>query len=102
MPSRTPSSPSKRAVTSHREVLAQTKAAVARWATANGERRDVVAPSILELLAGCTRDTNGDLTLEAVSAAFEEHVGVLSPALAHQLAALADAARVLGRLATDD
>jgi hypothetical protein len=95
MPSRSPKSPSKRAVASHRQVLAQTKAAVAKWAAEGRERREVIAKSMLELLADCAEDGNGDQTLEAVSAVFEEHVGVLTSALAHQLGVLADAARGL-------
>jgi hypothetical protein len=100
MTSSSPRSPSKRAVVSHREVLAQTRAAVAKWAAENSGRRDVVAASILELLANCVRDKNGDRTLEAVSSIFEEHVGLFSPTLAHRLAALADAAHALGRTRT--
>lgn len=95
-----PTSPSKRAVVSYREVFAQTKAAVAKWAAENSGRLDVAAASILELLAECARDKNGDRTLEAVSAIFEEHVGLFSPALADQLAALADAAHALDRART--
>lgn len=85
MSSRNRIRPSKRAVASHREALSQTRAAVREWAAGNSGREIVVA-SILQLLAGCARDTDGDKTLDAVADVFEEHAEVLSPALAHQLA----------------
>jgi hypothetical protein len=87
------------AVVRHREVLASTKAAVAKWAHGNTDR-DAVASSMLALLADCDNDTNGDQTLDAVSSIFEEHAEVLSDSLAHHLGALANAAHALGRFAT--
>lgn len=85
------------AIDSHRETLAATKAVVAEWAAKHGGTRDPVAASILELLADCAHDTNGDATLESVSSIFEEHGEMLPTLLIQQLAHLADAAHGIGR-----
>lgn len=79
----------------HREVLAQTKAVVANWA-ATGPHRSV-AISILDLLAPCAHDEDGDRTLDAVAAAFEEHGEALPRVLVLQLEALAAAAHCVAQ-----
>jgi hypothetical protein len=85
------------AIDSYRQVLATTRAIVAEWAARNNGTRDVVAASILELLAPCYRDNNGDKTLDAVDPVFEEHGETLPPRVIQRLADLADAAHVIGR-----
>lgn len=85
------------AVDSHREVLAATKAVVAEWASKHGGTKDVTASAILEQLADCARDENGDKTLDTVSSIFEEHGEWLPPSLIQQFAHLADAAHGIGR-----
>lgn len=87
-------SPSKPAVAFHRAVLAQTNAAVAKWATENSGRFEIeaAAMAILQLLEPCLLDTDGDSTLDSISSIFEEFNEVLSPRLERQLAALAKAA----------
>lgn len=85
------------AVASHREVLATTKAVVAEWARRYEGQRDLLAAAMLELLAECSQDRNGDKTLEIVSELFDTYCEVINPVVAHQFAALADAAHGLGR-----
>jgi hypothetical protein len=78
----------------HREVLAQTKAAVTMWASRS--QNSAVATSILELLAPCVNDRNGDSTLDCVNSVFEEHRG-LPESLVQRLSALAEAAHALAQ-----
>jgi hypothetical protein len=70
------------------------KAAVTMWASRAHNR--VVGASILELLAPCARDTNGDATLDCVEAVMEEHHH-LPESLVQQLAILAEAAHGLAQ-----
>jgi hypothetical protein len=93
MPSRT-AGPERTALAIHRELLAQAKAAVAMWASRS--HNHTAATSILELLAPCARDQNGDTTLDALDAVFEEHRH-LPESLVERLAALAEAAHALAQ-----
>ena len=67
------------------------------WAS-NAQNR-VVATSILELLAPCAHDRNGDSTLDALEAVFEDH-RALPESLVQRLSALAEAAHGLAQEAT--
>jgi hypothetical protein len=52
---------------------------------------------MLELLAPCARDEDGDRTLDAVAAVFEEHGEALPHVLVLKLEALAAAAHCLAQ-----
>lgn len=78
----------------HRDALAQMKAAVTVWAS-NAQNR-AVAMSILELLAPCADDKDGDSTLDCVDSVFEEYRG-LPESLLQRLGALAEAAHGLAQ-----
>lgn len=88
------------ALQAHRAALQATKNAVAAWATKHAGRRDAIAAGILELLADCSTDRDGDKTQQVVSELFEEHAELLSAdradALAHALGHLGIAAQALG------
>ena len=85
------------AVESHRETLQATRQVVAEWARREGGSRDLLAAAMIERISDCRKDENGDTTLEVVSELFADYVEVISPVVAHQFAALADAAHGLGR-----
>jgi hypothetical protein len=88
------------AVRRHREILAATRRAAATWAAERSGSRDLVAASIIQLLADCANDIDGNKTLDAVSSVFEEHANGLSPSVADALQQLAHAAHVLGKTRT--
>jgi hypothetical protein len=88
------------AVQAHREALLATIRAVAKWASKHEGRRDAIAAGMLELLADCGSDKDGDRTQQAVSELFEEHTELFvadrANALAHALGHLGVAAQALG------
>ena len=94
MPSRTAEPQRPNGWTIHRDTLARTKAAVTVWASIAQNR--TVAASILELLAPCARDTDGDTTLDSIASIFEEHQD-LPVSLLQRLSALTDAAHALAK-----
>lgn len=93
MPTRT-AVPERTALAIHRELLAQAKTAVTMWASR--PHNYSAATSILELLAPCARDQNGDTTLDALDAVFEEHRH-LPESIVQRLAGLAEAAHSLAQ-----
>lgn len=64
----------------------------------NGLLEGRVAP-ILRLLLGCMEDTDGDETLEALEAIFEEHDDATPPSVAEAFAELTNLAHILGEAA---
>lgn len=88
------------AIQAHRSVLQATQKAVAQWASKHEGRRDAIAAGILELLADCANDEDGDQTQQVVSDLFEEHAELIAAdranALADALAHLGVAAQTLG------
>lgn len=87
-------------IQAHRAALQATQEAVAQWASKHEGRRDAIAAGILELLADCANDEEGDQTQQVVSDLFEEHAKLFAAdranALTHALGNLGVAAQALG------
>lgn len=84
----------------HREALGLVTNAVAAWGQPDCGPY-VAAEAILELLAPCANDVDGNLTLDAVASIFEEFEGMLPPSLTRRLQALVSAAHRLGKSRSD-
>lgn len=76
----------------HRQALLTAIARVHVDEDLAGEQRAVILP----LLLGCMEDTEGDDTLDALDAIFEDYDNILSCAVTEAFAALTNAAHVLG------
>lgn len=83
-----------KAVKEHRKALGAVRKAVGQWAAAGGGRRDAVAAAVLELLADCAADRDGEGTLESLGAVFEEFA--MPASVARALGSLGNAAHKLG------